>query len=68
MSNKKKELSYAAAMRELQDIVDALQDNSLGIDDLSDRLQRAAELITFCREKLRTTDEEIQGLFKDREG
>lgn len=65
MSNKKKELSYAAAMRELQDIVDALQDNSLGIDDLSDRLQRAAELITFCREKLRTTDEEIQGLFGD---
>lgn len=65
MSNKKKELSYAAAMRELQDIVDALKDNSLGIDDLSDRLQRAAELITFCREKLRTTDEEIQGLFGD---
>ncbi len=56
-------MTYEAAMRELQDIVDALQENSLGIDDLSDRLKRAAELIAFCREKLRTTDEEIKDLF-----
>lgn len=63
MSDKSAPMSYAAAMRELQDIVDALQDNALGIDQLSDRLQRAAELIHFCREKLRTTDEEIKGLF-----
>jgi exodeoxyribonuclease VII small subunit len=56
-------MTYEAAMRELQDIVDALQENSLGIDDLSDQLKRAAELIAFCREKLRTTDEEIKDLF-----
>lgn len=56
-------MTYEAAMRELQDIVDALQENSLGIDDLSERLQRAAELIAFCREKLRSTDQEINDLF-----
>lgn len=56
-------MTYKAAMRELQDIVDALQENSLGIDDLSERLQRAAELIAFCREKLRSTDQEINDLF-----
>ena len=56
-------MTYEAAMRELQNIVDALQENTLGIDDLSDQLKRAAELIAFCREKLRTTDEEIKDLF-----
>lgn len=60
-------MTYEAAMRELQEIVDALQENSLGIDDLSGRLKRAAELIAFCREKLRATEEEVQGLFNDQE-
>lgn len=60
-----KDMSYEAAMRELQSIVDALQENTLGIDDLSAQLKRAAALIAFCREKLRTTDEEIKGLFSD---
>ncbi|PHN06919.1 exodeoxyribonuclease VII small subunit [Flavilitoribacter nigricans] len=60
-------MTYEAAMGELQDIVDALQENTLGIDDLSERLQRAAELINFCRQKLRSTEEEIQGLFSDQD-
>ena len=62
-----KDLTYEAAMQELQGIVDALQDNKLGIDELSDQLKRAAELIQFCREKLRLTDEEIKGLFPEAE-
>lgn len=65
MSSKKKALTYESAMRELQTIVDALQQNTVGIDELSEQLRRASELIRFCREKLRTTDEEIEGLFDD---
>lgn len=59
------DVTYDAAMKELQSIVDALQENTLGIDNLSAQLKRAAELIAYCREKLRTTDEEIKGLFSN---
>ncbi|MCB0633284.1 MAG: exodeoxyribonuclease VII small subunit [Lewinella sp.] len=57
------DMTYEAALKELQSIVDAIQDNSLGMDELSSQLSRAAELISFCREKLHKTDEEIKGLF-----
>lgn len=62
-----KKLTYEAALKELQEIVDALQENTMGIDELSAQMQRAAELIGFCREKLRRTEEEIQGLFEEDE-
>jgi exodeoxyribonuclease VII small subunit len=59
------EMTYESALKELQKIVDAIQDNSLGIDELSTQLSRAAELIKFCREKLHKTDEEIKQLFPE---
>lgn len=58
------EMSYEAAMAELQTIVTALQEETVSIDDLSERVRRAAELIRYCREKLRRTESEIEGLFK----
>jgi exodeoxyribonuclease VII small subunit len=59
------ELSYEIALQELQKITQDLQEGQIPIDDLAGKLQRAAELIRFCREKLRQTESEIQGLFDD---
>lgn len=50
-------------MTELQNIVGELQNEAVSIDDLSKKVNRAAELIKFCRGKLRTTETEIQDLF-----
>jgi len=52
-------LSYEAAWQELQTIVQALQEEIVGIDDLSQKINRANELIRFCREKLRQAESEI---------
>ena len=62
--SKSKKQSYDGAMEELQTLVDELQSNSIGIDELGKKIARAKELILFCREKLRTTEEEIGGLFE----
>ena len=62
-----KNTTYEDALKELQGIVDALQENTLGIDELSNQLKRAAALITYCREKLRKTDAEIKDLFTSTE-
>ena len=55
-------LTYEKAITELQDIVTDLQHEVVSIDDLSEKVSRAAELIKFCKEKLRTTEIEIKNL------
>ncbi len=56
-------ISYESALSELQELVTDLQGEAVSIDDLSAKAKRAAELIKFCREKLRHTDQELKGLF-----
>lgn len=51
--------TYESAFAELQQIVRDLQDEAVGIDELTVKIARAAELIRFCRERLRMTEEEI---------
>lgn len=57
--------SYEAAFEELQRIVAALQDNTIGIDALPAALERASVLIRFCREHLRQTETSIQSLLDE---
>lgn len=59
----KKSSSYDEAIKELQTIVQQLQENKISMDDLSVKIKRAALLIEYCQRKLRTTEEDIQGLF-----
>jgi exodeoxyribonuclease VII small subunit len=57
-------LTYETAFAELQQLVQALQSEAVGIDDLTARLARATELIRFCRERLRLTEEEVAKLME----
>jgi len=57
-------LSYEEAMQELQQIVAQLQEDAVGVDELSEKVKRAAELIAYCRETLRQTEESLEGLFE----
>ena len=49
-------------MRQLQEIVRKMENDELDIDQMSDQLKKAQELIKICRDKLTKTDEEIQKL------
>ncbi len=60
-------LSYEAAMQELQQIVAELQGENADIDQLEAKAERAAQLIAYCREKLRKTEAAIGRLFDDEE-
>ncbi len=57
--------SYDEAMSELEEIVQAMEDETLGIDDLAEKIKAASELINFCRQKLRSTEEEISTLLEN---
>ncbi|MEO6039757.1 MAG: exodeoxyribonuclease VII small subunit [Saprospiraceae bacterium] len=62
MNKELEPLNYAAAYAELQMIVHELQDESADLDALTARIARASELIRFCRERLRLTEEEVAKL------
>ena len=57
-------LNYDDAVRELQEILSALQSGELGIDELTSKLQRAGLLLDFCQGKLTKTEAEVQAVLK----
>ena len=60
-------VSYKKAIEELEGILLFLEQGEPDIDQMTQKLKRATELIAFCREKLYKTDEELQAIFKELE-
>ena len=58
-------MNYEEAMRQLQEIVRKMENDELDIDQMTEQLKRAQELIKLCRDKLMKTDEEIRNLLKN---
>lgn len=59
------ELSYKDAFEELKEIVSDLEDGEIQVDELSDKVKRATELIRFCKEKLKTTESDVNQILKE---
>lgn len=55
-----KTIKYEDAIRQLEDIVEKLENNELDIDEMPEALKRAQQLLKLCRDRLTKTDEEIQ--------
>lgn len=61
------ELKYTDAFEELQQIVKEIEDGSISVDQLSEKVKRAAELIKVCKKKLTTTEEDVNKILKELE-
>ena len=61
-----KEIKYKAAFAELQTIVRKMENDELDIDQMSEQLKRAQELIKFCKDKLTKTNEEIKKILAEK--
>jgi exodeoxyribonuclease VII small subunit len=60
-------MKYTEAFDELQEIVSAMEEGQIGIDDLAEKVKRATELIRICRLKLTSTEGDVQKILKDLE-
>ena len=60
--------TYAAAVDELEAILAELEDDRLDVDQLAERVARAAELIRLCRERIRATRLEVERIVADLDG
>ena len=61
-------LNYTEAFEELQRIVSDIERGEISVDELSEKVKRATELIKICKTKLTTTEEDVKNILKDLEG
>lgn len=61
-----KEITYEEAMAQVEQIVKQVENNELGLEELSGKLKTALELVKTCKEKLTKTDREIQTLLQQK--
>ncbi len=61
----KKEFSFSEAVNEIEKILRNIESGNLNIDILSTEVKRASELIRECQKKLKTTEDEINAIFKE---
>jgi exodeoxyribonuclease VII small subunit len=57
-------MTYEEAYHELQEIVEKMEHGSIGVDELSAKVKRAAELIAFCKKKLQDTELDVAEVLK----
>lgn len=63
----KEKMTYEQAMLRLEDIVRQVERGETSIDSLTELLKEAKQLITFCKDKLYATEEEIKKILAEDE-
>jgi exodeoxyribonuclease VII small subunit len=51
---------YEDAVTELEEILDALSDDDINVDELAERVKRATELVKVCRERVAAARLEVK--------
>ena len=59
------DLEYGEALEELNEILAAIEDDRYDLDELGEKVGRAAELIRLCRQKIDATELQIKSIIDD---
>ena len=57
--------NYTQSFEELQRIVSEMETGNIGIDELALKVKRAAELISVCKAKLKSTELDVQKILAE---
>ena len=60
-----KKMNYTEAFEELQQIVSEIEQGEISVDELSEKVKRAAQLIIECKSKLSNTEEDVNRILKE---
>ena len=58
-------IKYEEAIRQIEDIVERLENDEMDIDSLGTELKKAQKLIKLCKEKLTKTEEEVKKILEE---
>ncbi|MDR0754126.1 MAG: exodeoxyribonuclease VII small subunit [Prevotellaceae bacterium] len=64
---KNKKLTYTEAIAEIKSIIEKIENSELNVDALNKDVERAVELIKFCKSKLYATEKNIDKILDDTE-
>ncbi|MCI6209110.1 MAG: exodeoxyribonuclease VII small subunit [Prevotellaceae bacterium] len=58
-------IKYEEAIRQIEDIVERLENDEMDIDSLGTELKKAQKLIKLCKDKLTKTEEEVKKILEE---
>ncbi len=61
----KTDISYAKAIKEIEEILQKIENEELDVDELGASVKKAANLLKICKSKLHDTEEEIQKILDE---
>ena len=61
----KKDIKYGDAIKEIEEILNKIENEELDVDDLTTKVQRVSELLSICKKKLHNTEVEIEKILKE---
>ncbi len=62
---KKEEYTYETAMKRLETLVTSFEQGDIDIDDLSNRLKEAQELLKFCKARLLKAEKDVKKIIEN---
>jgi len=62
---KKKQTDYDKAMRQLETLVEKIQEGKLGLEEMRGEVKTALELIKLCRSKLRDIEIDLDSILEE---
>ena len=55
----KEKIKYDAAVAEIEEILEKIEEGDLGVDELAEKVNRVSHLLKICRDRLHATEEQI---------
>jgi len=60
-------LTYEQAYKELASIASEIENETISVDVLAEKVKKASQLITFCQAKLKSTETEVNKIIAQME-
>ncbi|MFH2141807.1 MAG: exodeoxyribonuclease VII small subunit [Bacteroidota bacterium] len=61
----KKDISYKDAIKQVEIIIQKIENEELDVDELTGQIKKASELLSVCKKKLRNTEKEIEKIISE---
>ncbi len=62
-----KKVTYNEAISEIEEVLEKIENEELDVDQLAEKVKRVSQLLKICKEKLQTTNEQVEQILKEME-
>jgi exodeoxyribonuclease VII small subunit len=61
----KTKISYRDAISEIETTIACIENDELDVDELSQKVKRVSELLVICKDKLHSTEKEVEKILNE---